>query len=106
MLWKKWIITTRGFSDLSHTEDVVQEFLFQSQVFAHESGNFKEDRKAILEVELTLKALVDEFKQRWNEERRRKEVTEESSVIDEPASKYNEEFTSEDSLWERRGEML
>ena len=95
----------KGFSDFSQIEDVVQEFLFQSQVFAHKSGNFKVDRKAILKIELTLKALGDEFEQRWNEERR-KEVTEELSVIDEPASKSDEEFISEYSLWERRGEIL
>ena len=59
----------KGFSDFSQIEDVVQEFLFQSQVFAHKSGNFKVDRKAILKIELTLKALGDEFEQRWNEER-------------------------------------
>ena len=41
-----------------------------------------------------------------NSDGMKKEVTEELSVIDEPASKSDEEFISEYSLWERRGEIL
>ena len=61
----------KGFIDFAQIEDIVQELLFQSQLFAHQFGNFKEDRKAIVEVELTLKALDEDLKQPWNDERTR-----------------------------------
>ena len=64
----------KGFIDFAQMEDIVQELLFQSQLFAHQFGNFKEDRKAIVEVEVTLKALDEELKQPWNDERTRHNV--------------------------------
>ena len=50
-------------------EDTVQEFVYQFQVFSHENGVHKVNRKEIIELQITASALVEELKKPWNEDR-------------------------------------
>ena len=53
-------------------DDVVQEFLFNYQMFSHESDQHKEDRKKILEIQITLAELGKELEKDWNQKRGKK----------------------------------
>ena len=68
-----------GSLEFEGVDDPVQEFLFHIQLFSHKDGTFKEDRKHILEVQLTLKALEDELKKPWNQERVCRKIGESTS---------------------------
>ena len=68
-----------GFIEFETVDDPVQEFLFNIQLFSHQEGSFKQDRKQILEVQLTLKALEVELKKPWNRERAREKIGESTS---------------------------
>ena len=66
-------------------DNLVQEYLYHFQIFAHHNGLFKQNRKDILEFQLTSSALVEEFEKPWNSERIEKSANrtdqDESSVF-------------------------
>ena len=51
-----------GVISFEEVEDLVQDFLFHYQVFSHKAGLHKEDRKRILELQLTLAELGKNLK--------------------------------------------
>ena len=55
--------------DINDTDNILQEFLYQFQIFAHQNGLFKLHRKDIMEFQLTSSALVDEMEKSWNRDR-------------------------------------
>ena len=101
-----------GFLEFDKIDDSVQEFLFSMQLFCHKDGTFKEDRKKILEVQLTLKALEVELKKDWNHDRSRKKIGENSSshlagpIIPDSSAPSDDKFECLNSEKKRHAEAM
>ena len=85
-----------GFIEFENLDDCLQEFLFNIQLFSHQDGRFKQDRKQILEVQLTLKALEIELKKSWNQERAREKIGGSKSSSNPTVSKIPDESAPSD----------
>ena len=51
--------------DVNEVEEVLQEFIYRYQVFSHETGNFRDDKKDLMEFQLTMMELNKELTRRY-----------------------------------------
>ena len=55
-----------GAVNFDDIEDAMQEFLFQYMALCRERGNIKEQKAALTEMQLHMKALEEELNKDWN----------------------------------------
>ena len=81
-----------GFIKYESLDDSLQEFIYRIQIFLHEANQFKEERKNLMDMQLTMDALGVELKKSWNEDRERHETSmKEGQMSQTIFNKENEE---------------